>query len=103
MPNASLNSDFPHKECTTLLFEAIKLYILYIVMHCTSGQNNSSEGYSRVIMYNRWINCVDTSSNGYNCYHIPHLIIVCYHIVDFAHGHAQWLNMSPLYIPHFLN
>ena len=32
---------------------------------------------------------VDTSFNGYNCYYIPHLLVVCYHIIDFAHGHAE--------------
>ena len=47
-----IHSYFPHKESTTLLFEAVKLFILCIVMHCTSGQNHSGEGYLRVIMYN---------------------------------------------------
>ena len=57
-------------------------------MHCTSEQNNSGGGYSRVSMYNHYL-YVDTSSNGYNYYYIPHLLVVYYHIVDFAYGHAE--------------
>ena len=93
VPNPSLNSYLSHKESKTL-FSKLYSYVLHI---------RTKQQRWRIFKSNHvqslFKSFVDTSSNDYNCYYIPNLLVVCYHIVDFAHGHAEWLIMSQLHKP----